>query len=436
MFLARQGFQVEVHERRPEPKNDPVDTGRAYIIILIPRGQAALKDLGVPLPTEGHYVTKGTVRHNKKGKVGISREAGNVTFSRSGLAQYLIGQARQKYPDQIQFHFDSPCLGIDPDKKEVTFGSGSNSSSSSTSGVVTQQHDLLVGADGIGSTVRGALQELYPDMTVVVTDSGREYKTYRGLTGNIEPPEFQGSPGATLHLWTSNDPWTSFTAHSDPDGKYSGTLSLKTGGFKELSSPGDYEQLLRSKFVGVPEEWYAPVAEQAAKEAPSPAGKRIRCSRLDGPGILLLGDAAHAVTPVFGQGANSALESCLVLGQVLQAAKGKVEDVPGMFSRRRLEDVHALNELDAKAYSFFRRRGPFDPDFLQLLSHVVLGTILSKVLPFLYGAKPALLQLGSTTPYSQITKAVARDSTAAAVGAAALGLWLLLKLAAKLTLGT
>ena len=45
MFLARQGFQVEVHERRPEPKNDPVDTGRAYIIILIPRGQAALKDV-------------------------------------------------------------------------------------------------------------------------------------------------------------------------------------------------------------------------------------------------------------------------------------------------------------------------------------------------------------------------------------------------------
>jgi ubiquitin carboxyl-terminal hydrolase 48 len=31
------------------------------------------------------------------------------------------------------------------------------------------------------------------------------------------------------------------------------------------------------------------------------AGKRVRCSRLDGPGVLLLGDAAHAVTPVFGE---------------------------------------------------------------------------------------------------------------------------------------
>jgi ubiquitin carboxyl-terminal hydrolase 48 len=53
---------------------------------------------------------------------------------------------------------------------------------------VTEQYDLLVGADGVGSTVRAALQEFHPDMTVVVSDSGREYKTYRGLTGNIEPP--------------------------------------------------------------------------------------------------------------------------------------------------------------------------------------------------------------------------------------------------------
>jgi flavin-dependent dehydrogenase len=45
MFLARQGFAVDVYERRPEPKEDAVDTGRAYIIILIPRGQAALKEV-------------------------------------------------------------------------------------------------------------------------------------------------------------------------------------------------------------------------------------------------------------------------------------------------------------------------------------------------------------------------------------------------------
>jgi ubiquitin carboxyl-terminal hydrolase 48 len=82
-----------------------------------------------------------------------------------------------------------------------------------------------------------------------------------------------------------------------------------------------------------------------------------------------------------------------------------------------------------------RRRGLLDPDFLQLLSHVLLGTILSKLLPFLYGSKPALLKLGSTAPYSTIVAAVKRDSIMAAVGFAALGVWLSLKLAARFMTG-
>jgi len=82
-----------------------------------------------------------------------------------------------------------------------------------------------------------------------------------------------------------------------------------------------------------------------------------------------------------------------------------------------------------------RRKGPFDPDFLQLLSHVLLGTILSKIVPFIYGSKPALLKLGSTTRYSEITAAVRRDSMLAAVGFAALGLWLSFKVAAKVLAG-
>ncbi|PNH10362.1 Kynurenine 3-monooxygenase [Tetrabaena socialis] len=146
------------------------------------------------------------------------------------------------------------------------------------------------------------------------------------------------------------------------------------------------------------------------------------------PSCVILGDAAHAVTPVFGQGANSALESCLVLDKALTAANGDLDALPKKFSDSRLADAHALYELDRKAYSFFRRKGPFDPDFVQLLAHVILGTVLSKIVPFLYGPKPALLQLGSGIPYSQITAAVARDAKLAVV----LGVALVLLLIAKL----
>lgn len=239
--------------------------------------------LGVPLPQQQEYVTKGTVRHPKSGKVGITKEEGNITFSRSGLAQYLIDQARQLYPDSITFHFGAACdgkvvvtvigtelrlcvgwtihiyihtttrhttqhphyihhttpyhtrevvvvrrlsccgerswheqvmalvstsciyihiyiyayicitpscacrlthlrlaAGVDVTAHKIHFQLAGGSK-------VSKSYDLCVGADGVGSAVRAALQQYYPDMTVVITDSGREYKTYKNLRGDIEP---------------------------------------------------------------------------------------------------------------------------------------------------------------------------------------------------------------------------------------------------------
>ncbi len=50
-------------------------------------------------------------------------------------------------------------------------------------------YDLLVGADGVASPVRQALASHWgSEYSIDVDDSGREYKVYGGLKGDIEPP--------------------------------------------------------------------------------------------------------------------------------------------------------------------------------------------------------------------------------------------------------
>lgn len=90
---------------------------------------------------------------------------------------------------------------MDGRKVQFTLADGSS---------VREGYDLLVGADGVGSAVRGALQQYYRDMSVVVTDSGREYKTYRGLKGDIEPE------GGCVSIWAGG--WLSHSERVDEVG--------------------------------------------------------------------------------------------------------------------------------------------------------------------------------------------------------------------------
>ncbi len=65
---------------------------------------------------------------------------------------------------------------------------------------------------------------------VKIEDSGREYKTYRGLRADLEPPELKNRPGRSIHLFLGSNNWTSLSGHLNPDGSYAGTLAMKNGG--------------------------------------------------------------------------------------------------------------------------------------------------------------------------------------------------------------
>lgn len=70
ILLAKRGYAVEVFERRPQPKSDPIDLRRTYIIALSDRGLKAMRAAGVRIPEDSPY--KGFVRHLQGGKIQVS----------------------------------------------------------------------------------------------------------------------------------------------------------------------------------------------------------------------------------------------------------------------------------------------------------------------------------------------------------------------------
>ena len=79
----------------------------------------------------------------------------------------------------------------------------------------------------------------------------------------------------------------------------------------------------------------------------SPAAlPQVHASQLHAPGLVLLGDAAHAVSPATSNGMNSALEDAAVLARAVAAAGGDLAAAPQQYTALRLEDVRALLWLD------------------------------------------------------------------------------------------
>ena len=134
----------------------------------------------------------------------------------------------------------------------------------------------------------------------------------------------------------------------------------------------------------------------------------IKTSQLHGPHTLLIGDAAHCVTPILGQGANAALEDTSKLVDVLTQRVNSVQDAPAAFSKSRLADSQALVDLN-RYFVWATGLGPLTLlAFFPVLLHVVIGSVLSFVLPFV--PKPALREMDKGASYSRVVNGVKRDT--------------------------
>jgi kynurenine 3-monooxygenase len=123
----------------------------------------------------------------------------------------------------------------------------------------------------------------------------------------------------------------------------------------------------------------------------------VRCQRFHyGDSILLLGDAAHAVSPSLGQGCNCALQDVFIFAQLLAKYEDNWAQALPEFTKIRIPDAQALRELSD--YSFPRSKLLIFEFFLRL----TLAKILHKLFPRRFQPFVFDLIFDTTMPYSEV----------------------------------
>ncbi|MFI6757659.1 FAD-dependent oxidoreductase [Micromonospora sp. NPDC050417] len=313
VYLARRGYRVDVYERRDDPRVSPAGTGgRSINLGLSARGMRALQEVGLLGDVLKRSVPmRGRVVHSPDGTVsfqpyGLHGHQILHSVLRDELIAVLVDAAEAQ--PGVRFHFGWRLHGLDRETPSVAVTQLADGFTDEVPA------DLVVGADGAFSAVRQQLQY------GLRANHGQEFLDwgYKELT---IPVDTDGRPRVrleALHVWPGEHGL--MVAHPNVDGSLTCTLFMPFEGphsFATLDGPAAIQDFFRRNFPDAQE--LMPRLVEEITEHPTGQMVTVRTSPWRyADRVVLIGDAAHAVYPFYGQGMNSSFEDCLVLDRCLE----------------------------------------------------------------------------------------------------------------------
>ena len=322
-YLGRRGYEVDLYERRADPREGNLVGGRSINLALSTRGIHALEQIGVAddvlkqaIPMRGrmiHPAKAGQAPIFVPYDVDPNKHINSI--GRAALNTTVI-EAAQRYSN-VRVFFNHKCTGVDLDSATAQLVNSSVAAgvSPASDQTISASGDAVIGVDGAFSAVRQSMQLKIKDFQY---DESYLAHGYKELT---IPPGPNGSwqmEKNALHIW----PRKSFMmiALPNPDGSFTCTLFWEFEGsrsFATTKTNDNVRQFFEEEFAdAVP---LMPGLLEDFRNNPTGSLVTIRSAPwFYRDKVCLVGDAAHAVVPFYGQGMNAAFEDCVVLDECLQ----------------------------------------------------------------------------------------------------------------------
>ncbi|WP_018342448.1 FAD-dependent oxidoreductase [Cytophaga aurantiaca] len=338
IFLIQKGYRVRVFEKRKDPRITSDDAGRSINLAISHRGLHALKDalpeldlraLDLAVPMFGRAI------HDEAGAV-VFQAYGEASqhinsIGRSELNILLISKAASL---GVEFLFAHTSTEYDATNKQWTFNDALGNATT------TQSGEIVIGADGAFSVVRKQLLDTVQKQAQIDTlDYGyKELEIKVPFSNKIATKE-------ALHIWPRER--FMLIALPNKDGSYTATLFLPMEGelsFKALSTNEKIRSFFNTYFSDTLE--LIPDLEKQFEQHPTSRLATIHTATWYNDHTLLIGDAAHALVPFYGQGMNAGFEDCRILSEIIDK-KGATnwEQVFAEFFTQRKKNTDAISDL-------------------------------------------------------------------------------------------
>lgn len=359
-YLADDGWNVRVYERRPDPRKAGYVGGRSINLALSVRGLTGLRGAGLEdaVLTRDAIRMPGRMMHALDGTTTFQPYSSNPSdainsVSRGGLNLSLIHAAASR--TNVQLFFDAPCIDADLANARATFDIQGRKQ--------TDSADLLVGSDGAFSAVRLAflksdrfdfsqsyLQHAYKELHIPEVRPARVNADH-----SLDRDAYAMEPHA-LHIWPRGG--AMMIALPNRDGSFTCTLFWPFTGdhsFEALEghhaaspwprtiAPNTVRAFFEAHYRdAVP---LMPTLEQDFARNPTSSLVTVRCFPWQRHGrACLLGDASHAIVPFYGQGMNAAFEDCLVLARSLREHRDQ-HDALDAYQAARKPNADAIADM-------------------------------------------------------------------------------------------
>ncbi len=346
VYLSKAGYKVKLFEARPNIRNADISAGKSINLALSDRGWKALdavnigneiRKIAIPMSGRIMHDVAGNLSYQAYGKEGQAI----YSVSRGGVNAKMMDIAEE---NGAEIFYNEKCINANL-KEGITYFENTKTGKNTE-----VQADLVFATDGAFSAIRyHAMQKLarFNYQQKYIEDGYREILLPANNDGSYKLDK------NALHIWPRGR--FMLIALANEDGSFTCTLFMPFKGensFETLTNKEKVNHFFKTTFP----DFYKmmPNIADAWEDHPLSSLAIIRCYPWTYKTTALMGDAAHATVPFYGQGMNAGFEDCTVMWNMMQKYGDDWNKIFEEYQKSRKPDGDGVQDLSLHNYHVMR----------------------------------------------------------------------------------